>query len=981
LNGNNERIAHYNRTSSFHSVSNIILSIFEDSDNNLWLGSYTKGLARLNRKTGQCEYIPELLNEKVYSITEDNEKNLLVGTYGSGFYKLKISNLSITGHYESMKRENDDFTIDELSNDWINDILFDSTGLIWLAHYKGVSCYHTGKNTFINYLNQNTLIPKTVAYTIYEDLSGKIWVGTSEGLYSFDKTSESIKYYSSKDGLPNNVICGIMEDDNHDIWVSTYLGISKLDISENRFVNYYAGDGLQGNEFTRGARYKDSDGKMYFGGIYGITCFYPRQITETKKELKVSITDFYVFNTPVRKGDRSGKHEIVNTSISEADKFLLAHDDNTFSIEFSTFEYINPERIIYQYMIEELETKWISTHPGTNRITYANLNPGCYTFKIRAMGDENTSDIKMIRIIISPPWYWSSYAYIVYVILIVMFLFFAFNFIRLHYQRRQDAMKIRQKEEINDAKLQFFTNISHEIRTPMTMVINPLEKLIADNKDTELQRSYLMIYRNAQRILRLINQLMDIRKLDKGQMKLHFRETDIVGFIKDLMLIFEYPSKRKNIQFDFIHPVESLNVWIDRNNFDKILLNILFNAFKYTPDNGNISIELHTGSNENAKGALKNYFEIDITDSGIGIDESKIEQIFERFYQINSNLTNSNFGTGIGLHLARSLVLLHHGIIYAENRKDAQGSRFIVKIPLGCDHLKIQELEEETPAKNINPPDINEISPDTSGNNLSEAPVIKPKTRYKILIVDDEAEIREYIKSELSGEYKVMESSNGKKALEIALQEIPDLIISDIMMPEMDGITFSQKVKQNININHIPIVLLTAKTTSESKIEGLETGADAYITKPFSAGYLKTAIANLIENRTLLKNKFSGRQQPDNLMDKIEMRSADEALMQKVMKVINENIANPDFSVEQLAEKVGISRVHIYRRLKELTNQSAHGFIKGIRLQQAATLLLSKKYSISEVAYATGFSNLSHFSNSFKEFYGVSPKEYVSKNS
>jgi signal transduction histidine kinase/ligand-binding sensor domain-containing protein/DNA-binding response OmpR family regulator len=980
LNTHNEQIAHFYPAASFNSVSNIILSIFEDSENNLWLGSYTKGLALLNRKTGQCEYVPELLNEKIYSIAEDNEKNLLVGTYGSGFYKVKIADRSITGHYESMKRENDDFTIDELSNDWINDILFDSEGLIWLAHYKGVSCYDRRKNTFINYLKQNTLIHKTVAYTIFEDESGKIWIGTSEGLYSFDKTDESLKYYSSKDGLPNNVICGIMEDENHDIWVSTYLGISKFDVSANKFVNYYAGDGLQGNEFTRGARFKDKNGKMYFGGIYGITCFYPQQITETKKRLKVYITDFYVFNNPVRKGDKSGNHEIIKTSVSEAGEFSLTHDDNTFSIEFSTFEYANPERIVYQYKIEELEEQWINTYPSTNRVTYTNLNPGSYTFKVRAMDNENTSEIKTVKILISPPWYGSMYACIAYIILIILFLFFAFNFIRSRYRQRQDTMRIRRQEEINEAKLQFFTNISHEIRTPMTMVISPLEKLISENGEPEQQKTYQMIYRNAQRILRLINQLMDVRKLDKGQMKLHFVETDIVGFIKDMMLTFEYPSRKKNIQFDFIHSVDSLNVWIDRNNFDKILLNILSNAFKYTPDNGNIAIELHTGSNENAKGALKKYFEIDIIDSGIGIDEDKIEQIFERFYQINSDLINANFGTGIGLHLARSLVTLHHGVIYAENRKETQGARFVVTIPLGCNHLKIQELEGKTPTENVNILNMNEIVADISDTKSPATPVVKPKTKYKILIVDDEAEIREYIKSELSGEYKVIESSNGKKALEMALQESPHLIISDIMMPEMDGITFSQKMKQNININHIPIILLSAKTASESKIEGLETGADAYITKPFNTDYLKSTIANLIENRTLLKNKFSGKQQPVEMMEKIEMRSADEALMQKVMKVINENMSNPDFSVEHLAEKVGISRVHIYRRLKELTNQSAHNFIKGIRLQQAATLLLSKKYSISEVAYATGFSNPSHFSNSFREFYGVSPKEYIRKS-
>jgi DNA-binding response OmpR family regulator/anti-sigma regulatory factor (Ser/Thr protein kinase) len=515
----------------------------------------------------------------------------------------------------------------------------------------------------------------------------------------------------------------------------------------------------------------------------------------------------------------------------------------------------------------------------------------------------------------------------------------------------------------------------------MTLIINPLEKLISENRDTGLQKTYVMIFRNAQRILRLINQLMDIRKLDKGQMQLHFKETDIVGFIEDLMLTFEYMAQRKNIYFNFIHKDERLNVWIDLNNFDKILLNILSNAFKYTPDNGNITIELATGHDENTRDPLRKYFEITITDDGIGIDKDKIEQVFERFYQINNDLTSSNFGTGIGLHLSRSLVELHHGTIYAENRTDTQGTRFVIRIPLGSDHLNMQEIEDGEPYKETETPGTAQISHEMTGmSGDGDEEKTKPKTRYRILIVEDEDEIRDYIKSELSSDYRMIESSNGKRALELALTESPDLIISDIMMSEMDGIALTRKVKQNININHIPIILLTAKVTPENKIEGLDIGADAYISKPFSTEYLKRTIVNLIENRERLKNKFSGQQQPQDKIEKIEMKSADEILMQKIMKIINENLSNPDLSVEMLASSVGMSRVHMHRKLKELTNQSARDFIRGIRLKQAATLLSNKKHTISEVAYATGFSNLSHFSNSFKEFYGVSPKEFVSKN-
>jgi signal transduction histidine kinase/ligand-binding sensor domain-containing protein/DNA-binding response OmpR family regulator len=977
INDKDERVAHFDQSASPYSISNIILSIYEDSNNNLWVGSYTKGLAKLNRKTGTCQYIPELLNEKIYCITEDNQKNLLIGTYGSGFYKLNLTDGKII-HFESRKSENDDFSIDELSNDWVNDILFDSEGLIWIAHYKGASCYNPRKNTFINYLNQNTILPKTVVYTLYEDKSGNMWIGTTEGLYVFNKKDQSVKSYTVKDGLPNDVICGIHEDENGNVWISTYLGISKFIPAENRFVNYYIGDGLQGNEFTRGARFADKGGKIYFGGINGVTDFYPKDITDTKKELKVLITDFYLFNHAIRQGDKSGGNDIINTSVLDADRFTLAYNDNTFSIEFSALEYTNPERIVYQYMIEELSPDWTNSYPGMNRVTYTNLNPGTYTFKLRVRDHDNYSEIKTIKIEITPPWYQSVWAYMVYAVLGVLFAYFIAIYIRTRVQHRQDDMRRTHEEQINEAKLQFFINISHEIRTPMTLIINPLEKLLFDNKDPKLQKTYVMIYRNAQRILHLINQLMDIRKLDKGQMRLHFKETDIVGFIEDLMLTFEYPAQRKNIDFSFIHKDEKLNVWIDLNNFDKVLLNILSNAFKYTLDNGSITIELTTGYNESLKGPLKKYFEIVVTDNGIGINKDKIEQIFERFYQINNDLTNSNFGTGIGLHLSRSLIELHHGIIFAENREDTQGTRFIVRVPLGCDHLDIQELENGelygTPQPlNLSPEPLK--IPDEAEEEGGKK--VKPKTKYRVLVVEDEDEIREYIKNELASEYKIMESSNGKKALELALTESPDLIISDVMMPEMDGITLARKVKQNININHIPIILLTAKATPENKIEGLDIGADAYISKPFNTEVLKSTIANLIENRERLKNKFSGQQQQEDKIQKIEMKSADEILMRRVMKIVNENLSNADLSVEMLAANVGMSRVHMHRKLKELTNQSARDFIRGIRLKQAATLLSGKKLTISEVAYATGFSNLSHFSNSFKEFYGMSPKEYI----
>ena len=570
--------------------------------------------------------------------------------------------------------------------------------------------------------------------------------------------------------------------------------------------------------------------------------------------------------------------------------FQLAHYDNTFSIIFSTLQYNNPEQISYQYKIEELSNQWLSTEPGVNRVTYNNLPPGKYTFHVRALSHGNLSEIRTVKILITPPWYEMWWAYCIYVFLLGLLVLGIVNYILSRMRHRREIMKREHAEQLNEAKLQFFINISHEIRTPMTLIINPLEKLLAEKKGGEVQKTYLMIYRNAQRILRLINQLMDIRKLDKGQMFMKFRETDMVGFIDDVMLTFDYMARKKKIHFSFEHAMPQLKVWVDMNNFDKILMNIFSNAFKYTPEQGEITVSLSTGRDATRRDPLKEYFEITVTDSGIGLDREKIERIFERFYQIDNDVTKSNFGTGIGLHLSRSLVELHHGIILAENREDAPGSRFVIRIPLGSAHLRTDELEDVealiTPHAVLVKPektDLEEVFEEEEGEEDEESKKTgKAKNRMRILIVEDEEEILSYLKEELEGDYRIMTRKNGREAYDTILADTPDLVISDIMMPEMDGLSLCRKIKQNTNVNHVPVILLTAKSKPEDTMEGMATGADAYMVKPFNTELLKSTIANLLANRKLLKSKFSGAQQQEDKVQKLSMKSADEILMSRI---------------------------------------------------------------------------------------------------
>lgn len=545
-------------------------------------------------------------------------------------------------------------------------------------------------------------------------------------------------------------------------------------------------------------------------------------------------------------------------------------------------------------------------------------------------------------------------------------------------------MMMRQHaEQLNEAKLQYFINISHEIRTPMSLIISPLEKLLPGEKDPQKMYLYQIMHRNAKRILRLINQLMDIRKIDKGQLFLKFRETDIVGFIQDLMQTFEYTANKRKMDFQFLHDQPVLKVWIDLNNMDKVLMNILSNAFKFTPDNGKITIKLDTRTDLGAVGALKNYFEIVVADSGIGINESDLENVFARFYQIDNDYTKSQIGTGVGLHLSRSLVELSHGVVFARANSNGQGSEFVIRLPLGNSHLSKHEMAFDTSEDEI--PAISHTQVDDSVEIIEEEIVepkaeVRSKTKFKIAVVEDDEEIRNYLKLELSPIVKVAEFPNGKEALSYILTEKPDLVLSDVMMPEMDGITLCKKIKSNANVNHIPVILLTAKTTDQDKAEGFETGADAYVGKPFNIDLLTTQIISLIENRKRLEVKPLEEDGNKALLETEPLKSSDKILLEKILKLINDNISSSELNVEFLSKSVGMSRVHMYRKVKELTNQSTHEFIKTIRMRKASELLSQQKINISDVAYALGFSNLSHFSNVFKSFYGMSPTDFAEKN-
>lgn len=969
ISGENKQKAHFVHSSNPSSVPSNVFGLYEDSKSNLWFGSYSNGMGKLDRSSGRCSYIPIKnqygnLVQHVYDFAEDKSGRLWIATMGDGLFYYDLST-------NQLKTNN---IINKAMTSWTCCLYYSkSSNKLFVGTYDGAFCI----DLYSKKLSILKLLPRTIILSIREDNKGNIWFGCSNGLVRWNPKARNIRLFDQRDGLPSDAIYAIQKDDENNLWISTNAGVSQLNLTTQKFINYYVSDGLQGNEFSKNASFKDAQGNIWFGGIYGVTYFNPKEITTPARKWHVRITDFYLNNSPVRKGSLSGGSEIIDEAVYDAHDFYLSHSDNAFTIEFSTTELNNPGRILYLYSMND--GPWVTLPKGINRVSFSNLSPGTYRFKVKAKDYTIDSEIKEIVIHISPAWWASWWAKLIYTLLILGLLRLIILQVRQRYRTKQEMLQHIHAEQLNEAKLQFFINISHEIRTPMSLIISPLQKLIASDGDNARQKSYHMIYRNAERILRLINQLMDIRKIDKGQMSLNFRETEIVGFIDDLCETFAQESTQKNIELRFHHDaLDHLQVWVDPANFDKIVLNILSNAFKFTPNGGNVNIYLSTGEKSAEAGPLNHYAEIIIADSGIGIDDSEKTHIFERFYQIRNNQNNSNIGTGIGLHLTRSLVELHHGEILVDNNPEGPGTRFTIRIPLGNKHLSPEEIDHTD-----NKPQIIELPAEETPITVSapeEEEKVRSKSKNRVLVVEDDEEIRRYICQELSSDYHTMESSNGKEALAMIFKRIPDLVISDVMMPEMDGMTLCRKIKQNVNLNHIPVILLTAKTREEDNIEGLETGADAYLTKPFNIDILQKTVENLIRSRAMLRNTFSGKQLQEDKLEKIEAKSPDDKLMERIMKVINANLSNPDLTVEMITTEVGISRVHLHRKLKELTNQTTRDFIRNARLKQAAILLSEKKYSIVEVAELTGFNNPNNFSTAFKDLYGMPPSKYMEEH-
>ncbi len=966
----NKVLKHYKDQNYLGSKLNTVVSIYEDSQNTIWIGTYLNGLAKIEENARSIEFISNLVDElgnpvkSIYSIVEDSQKNLWLGSMGSGLFKLNLLTSTIVPCNVEIKDAPQGRTF--FNNKWINDLLLNpSENLLYVASYDGISRFDLKTEQFLSYETGIRRFDGEIIYSILKDAENYLWLGTANGLKKADTQLNLLAHYTLEDGLPNNTICAIEQDQELMLWVSTNHGISEFDPKKESFLNFYFNDGLQGNEFSKNASYLYEDDELYFGGMSGITYFNPHSIVNIDKKPDIYIIDAYLQNNSVRKGMQSGSHEILNKAIIDADTINLSYQDNSFSLEFSSMEYRNPNRISYSYAING--GPWINLTQGVNSVAFDNLEAGTYNFKLRAKDYDQYSDIKNFTAIIHPLWYLSPLAKFGYFLIFALLAAYIFYQTRLRLESRNRLREYQKSKLINEAKLQFLTNISHDIRTPLTMVINPLKKLLSTDEDPSRRKSYKTMMRNSDRIYHLTNQLLDVRKIDSGQLELRFEKVEMVAYISSICGIFEDQIEAKEVAFQFKHEVAELYAWIDPNYFDKIIQNLVANSLKFVSKGGKIEVILTVTDNGDNR-----FFEISVIDDGIGIKKGMEEFVFDRFYQVKGTPHHLE-GTGIGLNLTRSIAQLHHGTIYAENNTHGKGCKFVTRIPLGKKHLLPHQIFQ-TEADRKDPKKTSKTDEKVLVSRKTEKEILYSGAR--ILVVDDDLEIRKFIKKELSQSFKVDLAADGKEALASILQSPPDLIISDIMMPEMDGLELCRRVKKNIHINHIPVILLTAKSTQERNLESLNLGADAYIPKPFDMAILQKTAVNLIQNRKLLKNNYDGSQLQEDKVKQVDVDSSDEILMKKVVGYINDNMSNSNLNVEMIANTVGISRVHLYRKLKELTNQSASDLIKNIRLKQAADLLASKPISIAEVAYAVGYSNLSTFSTNFKSLYGIPPKKY-----
>ncbi len=994
-----------------NSLSNNVVSSFQqDAEKNYWIGTEGGGLNYFDAQSGRFnsfKHQPDnplsIGSNLVKSVFLDKEQRVWIGTHGGGINLFQPSTRDFLHFFHDVSNPQR-FTVEIL------DFEEDPWGRLWIAKNTGlliarfsnnklmeetlevlptplnshIKSILAGRNNRIWIASTNGLylaIPdkegkyslqnlKSVQYPewlrdnincLFEDSKGRLWIGMNyQGLLRYRPESGALDRITTEEGLPNNNILSIQEDLYGQIWVSTANGLVRMDPDSFTLNSYTTNDGLPSNEYNYNASILNADKELLFGSIKGFTMFNPAQIKNNQEKATIAFTDIRLFNKPVAIGDASG---LLKQSIGYTKKISFGPDQSSFSIEFSLLNFIKPEKNKYAYKLEGLDNNWIETNSAS--ASFNNLPPGSYKLLVKGANNDGTwSDPAALQISIRPPFWKSWWAYLLYAVGITGLILLTTRYFFMQ-------ALLKKENDLHQVKLNFFTNVSHEIQTHLTLIMGPVENLIRLEKNNPLvQEKLSTVKSNAERLLLLVRELLDFRKAETNHLQIRVREYSLAPLVQEVIESMQEYIYAKKISSQLIPQDADVRAWIDAEQLKKVFFNLLINAVKFTPEKGKIEILLEQNESE---------LLLTFRDNGKGIAPEFLPKLFSNFFQVNDHGLQ-NTGYGIGLALSKSIVELHKGSLSVTSRQatseEPGSTSFIIRLQKGRSHFTDEQIQPALKTAHVSEP----IS--TAPDAIDEQPV--SDTLPTLLVVDDNEEIRRLIAESLGNHYRIIQEKNGAAGLEKAMSIVPDIIISDVMMPQMDGFSFCRTLKTDPRTSHIPVILLTAKTTPSEQVEGLETGADVYLTKPFSTRLLELQVNNLIQSREKLRNWFQlqlGSASKETIIQTISQNKTDETFLLRIVGLIEENLDDPQFGVGMLAEKSTMSQTVLYRKIKSMTGQSINDFIKSVRLKKAARLLLQKELAVYEIAYAVGFSDRKYFSKEFKKVFGVNPTEYIEKNS
>ncbi len=979
----------YNLTSEY-GISydkNIIKSLCLDGDV-IYCGTSTGSIYSFDAKTKSFslyyrESRKKMKSNVIYEIKKDkNDGSLIVASVGgSGFIKV-FPNGRIQSDFPVVGKE------DFVFRSALCFLEIEKNVFLVGTRYDGLYRYDYENHFLTNYKKTHgkpdTDVLDKQINQIYKDSYGRIWLATfGGGLIHFDPQKEIFTTYGVDEGLLDNNVCMILETPDKHFWITTSSGISDFDPRTKIFKNYTHSDGININEFTPQSGLLSKNGQIYFCGDNGFVSFDPAKVSPNPFIPPIVISNFYINNLKIVPG---GKDGILKGCISSENEVVLKYDQSNIAIEYAALSYVSPYKNQYAYKLENFDKEW--NEVKNRRIAYyTNIPVGTYTFRVIGSNNDGIwNDVgASIKIVILPPFWKTWWAYCLYFIIIFLVLCFVYYYFREKQNLQNDIqikkMEAKAQQEFHEERNKLFTNFSHELRSPLTLILSPLEEM-ADVSELPVKwKNRLEIMRsNARRLLRLVNNLMDFTKKESGTMRLKAAEGNIVRFSEEMYLLFTELAISRNITFRFNPSRRDIAIWFDRDLMEKVFYNFLSNAFKNTPNGGNVEIrlsvktvsELRKMNSERVRRLPENisFLLIEVQDSGVGIPSGELMKIFAPFYQVSQN-EHAGSGTGLGLSLSKSIIEMHHGVVWAEN-VNPSGALFRCVLPTGKELFKEEEICENYRSSE----DVSHYTVEIPREELMVSH--SKKKKYTILVVEDNNDVRHYMVSHLIELYNVIACSNAMEGIEKAIHFLPDLILSDLMMSQMDGLEMCHKLKADMRTSHIPIIMITARTTAKDIQVGYESGVDDYITKPFNTQVLLSRIDNLLQSREKLKDIYGKRFSLKSFG--VETNSLDEKFMQKLYEIMYENFSNPDLNLDSFCKEIGMSRSNLYRKIKQITNLSPNEFVRNFRLEMAAKLLKESKMSVSEVYVAVGFNSHAYFSNCFKALYGMSPSDYAIQN-